>query len=149
MCYRFHLLIIPSFALSEGDGGYGAPAHRGMNSQLPGSPAALLNFCLSRLLGLTQAKAMATCTECICCIGKSSVALLGLCQLVRDTRGGCWGWLSCGQLRTLSLPKAPGGLSLKPAEHQICSLLTPQGTKPHLRQPNKPRHWLAPFRDMG
>lgn len=25
----------------------------------------------------------------------------------------------------------------------------PQGTKPHLSQPNKPRHWLAPFLEMG
>lgn len=116
------------------------------------TPCSPTFLCLSRLLGLTQATTLATCTEYICCISKSIVALLGWCQLVRDTHSVhcvCWGWLSCRQLRTPSLPKAPGGLSLKAAGHQICSLLTPQGTKPHLSQPNKPRHWLAPFLEMG
>lgn len=45
--------------------------------------------------------------------------------------------------------KGSWGLSLKAAGHQICSLLTPQDTKSHLSQPNKPRHWLTPFLEMG
>lgn len=91
-------LIIPSFALSEGEGGCGAPAHRGMNSQLPGSPSALLNVCLSRLLGLTQPTALATCTGYICCISKNSTALLGWTSW--------WGTMAC-LLRLTLLWAAP------------------------------------------
>lgn len=45
--------------------------------------------------------------------------------------------------------KGSWGLSLKAAGHQTCCLLTPQGTRSRLSQPNKPRHWLAPFLEMG
>lgn len=134
-----HLLIVPSFALSEGDGGYGAPDHRGMNSQLPGSPTAPLNSCLSRLRGLTQATALAACTEFICCLSKSSIALLGRCQLVRDRHTVCLLTELQAALHT-SPSKGSWGLSLKAAGHQTCCLLTPQGTRFRLSQPNKPRH---------
>lgn len=37
------MLIIPSFAPSEGEGGHRASAHAGVNSQLPESLTALLH----------------------------------------------------------------------------------------------------------
>lgn len=68
--------------------------------------------------------------------------------LVRWGTCGVSDW-AAGSSTYLPFQRLLGGLSLKAAGHQVCSLLTPQGTKPHLSQPNKPRHWLAPFLEMG